>query len=301
MTRREVLALGLVVLALGTAALVIGGLGGGRTIEVIERSFLIQPGQEIFVQSRNGAVTYEYWEGDRVFIRASKESAFSLFPGLSRWINDWVKVEFTETANGVRAVHSSLLGWFLFGNVEVEFHVLAPESWHGSISLQTSNGRITAKDLHGEARQDVQRRDLRRETVGRLEVKTSNGRIELSQVNGVVQAETSNGPVRIDGGTLAQNGRIRTSNGPIDSRAKLDADATYELRTSNGRVNLVLHDPDVRIDLRTSNGDIDLDTEVSVSEFGRSRLVGRIGEGRSQLNVRTSNGDITLAAARQSQ
>ena len=296
------MALGLVVLALGTAALVIGGLGGGRTIEVIERSFLIQPGQEIFVQSRNGAVTYEYWEGDRVFIRASKESAFSLFPGLSRWINDWVKVEFTETANGVRAVHSSLLGWFLFGNVEVEFHVLAPESWHGSISLQTSNGRITAKDLHGEARLRTSNGAISVERQsGRLEVKTSNGRIELSQVNGVVQAETSNGPVRIDGGTLAQNGRIRTSNGPIDLRAKLDADATYELRTSNGRVNLVLHDPDVRIDLRTSNGDIDLDTEVSVSEFGRSRLVGRIGEGRSQLNVRTSNGDITLAAARQSQ
>jgi len=185
-------------------------------------------------------------------------------------------------------------GW---ANLRLSFRVLVPRDWEGDISLYTSNGRITARDLRGDARLRTSNGSVVVERqAGSLAVKTSNGRIELRDVDGVVTAETSNGAIVVDGARLARAGRLRTSNGPVELRARLDEGASYEVRTSNGAVRLALIEPDVSLNLTTSNGQIALETEVSVAEVGRNRLVGRIGQGAAQLSARTSNGDITVSS-----
>lgn len=302
MKQRVVLVIGLVVLVVGTIGLFAGGIGSSRVVEEVERSFPIEDGQEILVRSRNGGVTYGHWEGDEVIVRATKESSLSLIPGLSTWIANRSKIDISSDRSGIKAVHMAPVGWFFTGNLQVHFHVLVPEEWEGRISLHTSNGRITARDIHGEAHLRTSNGPIVVERQsGKLEANTSNGRIELNDVYGVVQADTSNGPIRVRGGSLAESGRIRTSNGAIELSAKLEEGANYEVRTSNGRVTLTLIEPDVDVEIRTSNGDIDLDAELAVREFGRSRLAGRIGQGSARLNVRTSNGDVSLAAVGASQ
>lgn len=297
MTQRIVLVIGLVVLIVGTVAMLAGGIRGAQVIEEMERSFVVAPGQELFVQSQNGVITYEEWEGGELVIRATKESVAGLFPGLSRWFSDRVQVDISQTSRGVRAAQLSPMGWLFSGNVRVHMHVQAPKDWEGKISLLTSNGRISAKGLRGEAQLRTSNGAIVvEEQSGKLEASTSNGRIDLHQVDGAVQADTSNGPIRVYGGNLAQTGRFRTSNGTIELRAKLEQGANYEVRTSNGRVALTLVEPDVDVEIRTSNGDIDLNAEVAVREVGRNRLSGRIGQGSAYLNVRTSNGDVSLAA-----
>jgi len=296
--RLLVLALGIVVIVSGVAGLIWGEVAGGQLLEEIERSFHLAPGQEIVVQSGNGPITYEAWDGDQVVIRAVKETS-RLAPSLARWVSDRSVVEIEQVARGVRAVHRSQFrwGWFAVGNVSVSFVVRVPRGWEGDVTLQTSNGRISAYDLHGVAElRTLNGPIIVERQSGSLRVKTSNGPIQMKQLDGVVDAETSNGAIIVDGAALAQSGRLRTSNGAVELRAELVADASYEVRTSNGEVRLYLVEPDVQLDLTTSNGEIELGTEVVVTEVSRSRLSGRIGQGTARLVARTSNGDVTISA-----
>lgn len=297
MTQRIVLVIGLVVLVIGAGAMLAGGISGSQVIEQIEHSYALSDGQEITVRGRNGLISYEHWDGDQVVVRASKVGHTGLIPGLSRWISDRIRVEFAQDSRGVRAVQTGPIGWLLSGNIAVHFDVKVPRNWEGKVVLHTSNARISARGLRGEAQLRTSNGAIIVEDQsGRLDVTTSNGRIELTRVNGVVQADTSNGPIRVYSGTLHASGRLRTSNGPIEVRAKLESGADYEVRTSNGRVTVTLVEPDVDVEIGTSNGDIDLNADVTVREMGRNRFAGRIGQGSARLVVRTSNGDVTLSA-----
>src|SRR5690606_9764462 len=115
-------------------------------------------------------------------------------------------------------------------------------------------------------------------------------------VHGTVEARTSNGPVTFVDGTLTDIGLLRTSNGAVQMRARLEQGASYDVTTSNGAGPLTLNEPDSEQEQRTSNGGSRSETEIDVSSLERTRVVGTIGDGASRLNVRTSNGSITLAA-----
>lgn len=271
-----VLILGLVVLVLGIVGVIFGGISGAKLTEEITRTFYVEAGKELKIQSLNGRITFEEWDEEEVKIEAVKQvrGLAGLFSGD---VKDRVTIQFTETERGVEASANRRLGSLFMGNITVQFNVLVPRGWTGDISLVTSNGPIYVSDVGGN-----------------LNIRTSNGRIELSNVDGVVQARTSNGSIRAEGTNLTGTGQLRTSNGSISLNGRLDPRASYDLTTSNGPVSIALAEPNVSVDLTTSNGRIDLRTEVTVSRHDRRHLVGRIGEGTATLNVRTSNGSISL-------
>lgn len=296
--RLAVLILGLTVLVFGTIGVVWSSVTGSRIVEEIERSFQLEPGMTLYVQGSNGSITYDTWDGDEVVVRATK--LISGTRGLAERLGRQIVIDITEDASGVRVVQRGrLMFLFGFGDAVVTYQILVPEGWWGDITLRTSNGAIQANGIRGEAEL---RTSNGRITVdgqsGRLSATTSNGRIELAAVDGVVVAETSNGPVRVNGGRLEGAGRLRTSNGSVHLVAKLEKDASYSVRTSNGQVTLVLEEPDVTVDLATTNGAIHLNNvEVSATRVGRSELAGRVGSGSARLEARTSNGSITLSRA----
>lgn len=293
-TRLVVLVLGLIVLAFGVVGAFSGGWSDSRVVEEIEASFSLPAGHELVVRGRNGTITYEPWSGSEVVIVATKEVR-GLFQGLARGLADWVKVDIAQDARGVRAVEESRYGLRFFTNVSVRYLVRVPEAWEGVISLTTSNGRVTARGLRGDATIRTSNGPITVDgSSGILRARTSNGALRLTRADGVVQAESSNGAITLENGKLARTGWLRTSNGPIDLRAELEKGAEYSVRTSNGRVALTLVDPDVALELSTSNGSIGLEEDVVVSELGRNRVVGRIGDGAARLDVRTSNGSIRL-------
>ena len=110
----------------------------------------------------------------------------------------------------------------------------------------------------------------------RLELETSNGRITLSDIDGSVSAKTSNGAITFAG--------------------SLEPGSQNSLRTSNGDVEVTLvNTPGVKLDAETGNGKIS--SELPITITGRSnddQLTGDIGDGSSSLEIRTSNGDITI-------
>ncbi len=271
-------------------------LSGGLFIPRVsseQRLFVLDPGDSLRVEGHNGTITIETWQGDEVVIEVNKE-ARALFKGLADWIEresiDWIHDD-----NGLQVV-SRGVWWRLLGGLSVHFHVLVPEDWSGTVLMHTTNGPITARNLRADAELRTSNGAITvRGHSGRLILKSSNGRIEMSDVDGVVEAETSNGPIHVRNSVLHDWGRIRTSNGQIQLEAELVHDARYEVRTSNGRVNVTLINPDVSLDLSTSNGTINLNAEVTATQFARNRLVGKIGSGTARLDVHTSNGSISLS------
>ena len=265
--------------------------------ETIEERFPLHPGERLSVQGLNGGITYERWPGDEVVIRATKTVRWAL-PGLARWHARQVHVRVTRDDRGV-SVTTVAPRWVWGWNTEIALAIWVPEGWSGTIHLQTSNGPIHAEDVQGQAILRTSNGPVRvTRHVGELDIRTSNGSVRLSQVDGVLQVRTSNGPISIDGARLRAAGRLQTSNGAVYLRARLDAQAQYQVETSNGRIDLALIEPDVALDLRTSNGSIRPDTPVLTSDMSRNRLVGQIGDGSARLVARTSNGSITLSAAR---
>jgi DUF4097 and DUF4098 domain-containing protein YvlB len=114
--------------------------------------------------------------------------------------------------------------------------------------------------------------------VGEVDVQTSNGRIELDEVAGSVIAQTSNG--RIIGRDLDGDGvRATTSNGAID--LELGEPQDVEARTSNGAIDLTVPSDTYRVTTETSNGSTDIE-------------VPNDSDGRFTLDLRTSNGSITI-------
>ncbi len=129
----------------------------------------------------------------------------------------------------------------------------------GSVSAETSNGRVSITDSTGE---EV--------------VKTSNGRIELVNFNGQVEAETSNGA--------------------IDFLGALPPNSENVLRTSNGSIEVELLDtPGVELSAFTSNGKVRTSLPVTITgEAKEDQLEGTIGGGGSSLDLRSSNGSISI-------
>lgn len=297
MTRIVVLVIGLAVLVVGAVSLTGSVVPGAAVSEQITESFLMTPGESLRVQTANGRLTYEAWDGDEVVIEATRIRSRFMSDLIRRfWGEATVTIERTD--GGVEATAE----WprRLFGgnwHDRVQFHVKVPRGWHGVVDLRTSNGAIVASDIHG----DVSVRTSNGAITltgheGTLVARTSNGPIRLSDVHGKVEARTTNGPVRLLGGTLTETGLLRTSNGAVELRARLEPSADYEVTTSNGAVTVTLIDPNASVELRTSNGNINLQTEVKASAIERNRVVGTVGDGDARLNVRTSNGSVTLSA-----
>ena len=116
------------------------------------------------------------------------------------------------------------------------------------------------------------------EDVAEVDVQTSNGRIELEDVTGSVVAETSNG--RISGSDLTGDGvRATSSNGAIE--LELGTPQDVEASTSNGSIRITVPADSYRVSTETSNGR----TDVGIPNDS---------DGRFSLDLRTSNGSITV-------
>lgn len=294
MGRTFVLILGLVVLVVGGAGLVASSLPGVARPESESWSFSLEPGKLLRVTGQNGEIVYQTWEGDTVVVEATRRGA----TGWAERFWPQTDVIFTQNDRGVDVAVANVVRLWFLQTARINFVVKVPEGWHGNVTLTTFNGSISASQIHGTVTLQTSNGTV---TVvgheGSLTVRSSNGRVRLADIHGSVDARTSNGAVSLIGGSLRGAGRLRTSNGPVELNAHLEEGAEYEIITSNGAVTLRLIDPDVALNLRTSNGGISLQTDVTASSVGRNSLVGTIGAGAARLDVQTSNGSITVAAA----
>jgi hypothetical protein len=124
--------------------------------------------------------------------------------------------------------------------------------------------------------------------------RTTNGNVAATGLASDASLRTTNGNIRLE---TSGTGNARTTNGRIDAvLGRADWDGTAEFRTTNGNVTLSAPsglNADLRA--RTTNGRIDSDFPVLVrGTISRRSLNGVIGDGGRTLQVRTTNGSIRL-------
>lgn len=148
----------------------------------------------------------------------------------------------------------------------------------GPLTLRATSGDLSAQQAHGGVR-----------------LETSTGEVEVSGVEGTVMVSTSAGDVDVSA-AAADSCVVETASGDI-AIGLVRAPRLLQVRSSSGAVVLRLP-PGAggTLDLQTASGSIQVKSAVEVDVMNRNRLSGRLG-GSGAIAVRTSSGDITLAAS----
>ena len=125
-------------------------------------------------------------------------------------------------------------------------------------------------------------------------LETSNGKAIVQDMRGELIILTSNGSIAVEGMVGAVT--LETSNGNIDFTGELTPGGSNRMNTSNGSVNVKLEgEPSVKLDASTSNGTISSRLPILTTSTGdKNHVLGTIGEGEAELDIRTSNGSVTI-------
>lgn len=266
-----------VVLGVMVGIVVVGVIALGVIGVRLEESFQIDSISDVAITSGNARVEVRHASDD--VIRAEATDAFPFSELIIEENNDRLTIDLQTP-------------WFarvqVINVTRPALVVYLPTTVYNAVSIRTSNGSIEISDFEIE----------------QLNLRTSNGNIDVSDIQGNVEVQTSNGRVeasRLNGEAhqfTSSNGRLQlaniagditgtTRNGSIDfDNPTLEQD--LNLRTSNGSVTVALSEQpeDAQFRLRTNNGRINL--------FGLRNEQQTFGNGQHEVEIRTSNGRITV-------
>jgi DUF4097 and DUF4098 domain-containing protein YvlB len=146
-------------------------------------------------------------------------------------------------------------------------------------SLRTASGEVTLD-----------------RTAGRLHVRTASGDIDGREVLGSLHTETASGDLTIVAGR-PEALSAKTASGRIVVDLELVPGGEYELATASGAVVVRLpDDASANVDVRTLSGRLDSAFDLGRGHTGHvgRQLVGALGDGESDLTVRTISGRVAV-------
>jgi hypothetical protein len=282
----------------------------------VEKSFTVQPGGTLKVETAGGNVSVEPGAGDTVKVVAREKIRAGSDAEADALLKD-LTLTIEQQGNDVTAIakYERRMGsWFgSWPPVQVDFIVTVPGRY--STDLKTSGGNITVGDL-----------------AGRMQARTSGGNVKLGNIDGTVDAGTSGG--NVDLGSCSGDTKLRTSGGNVRAEkivGKADlgtsgGDIVVKLvenvlsaHTSGGDVaagiggalkgdcSLGTSGGDVKVtvdkaaafqlDASTSGGSVRADgltITLDGGGAGRSHLSGKVNGGGPLLKLRTSGGSIHI-------
>ena len=284
---------------------------------VVEKTFTVQPGGTLKVETSGGGIVVESGTGDTVKVTAKEVIRADNDAEADALLKDFT-LTIEQQGNDVtaKAKYASSPLDFHFGSwppVQVSFVVTVPTRYH--TDLHTSGGSIKVGDL-----------------TGNVLARTSGGGIRIGQIDGTVDAHTSGGDIRLDfctgdtkldtsgGGISAQRivgkADLHTSGGSISVKLVENAlqahtsgggvEATIagalkddcSLSTSGGSIRVAVDKTAAfRLDAATSGGGVraaGLTIRLENGGLGKSRLVGDVNGGGPLLKLRTSGGGIDV-------
>lgn len=141
------------------------------------------------------------------------------------------------------------------GPGQISLQLSVPRGLEANFSLQSSNGSVQISELQNSGMMKVHTSNGAVTVVNvfakDLSARSSNGRVEVKNVKAeLVDVHTSNGAVYIEG--ECSNIVSRTSNGTITAYPQITANGSLKAHTSNGRIKVVLRDPDLGVDFDAS-------------------------------------------------
>ncbi len=243
--------------------------------ETIERSAGLAAGGEVIVETTNGSIHVETWDGDEVQILARKKARADDAAEARELLSE-IEVRIEESGGSVRiSAEIPRSGWWGDRSATVSFELTIPSD--AELNASSQNGSIEVRDLGARARLETQNGSITAKGVaGRLEADSSNGSIKAYDVQGAVQAETTNGSIKAEISTtdLGDDVRLETTNGSIELR--LDADVAAS------------------ISARTRNGSVSSDFEGGIQDRRRRTLDLDLNGGGTRVELKSSNGSIRL-------
>lgn len=145
----------------------------------------------------------------------------------------------------------------------------------GNVEIHTTNASVRATHIAGEADLNSTNGSITAEGIeGKLSVDTSNAKVTVTDAAAAVEAKTTNGSIETKTRTVGGDWNLRTSNASI--KAKMPANGDYSVEGS------------------TTNGGSETDLPLSSSG---NRLEGKIGSGKFDLKLRTTNNHISVMKA----
>ena len=284
------------------------------TVErTVEKTFSVQPGGTLKVETSGGNVTVEPGAGDSVKVIAKEKVRASSDAEADQLLKE-LELTIEQTGNDVTAiakVHRGATGWFGNTPIQVSFTITVPSRYN--TDLKTSGGNITVGDLAGRMQARTSGGDVRLGNIdGTVDGSTSGGNVELGSCTGETRLQTSGGNVRAD--KIIGPAELGTSGGDIDVKL---VENVLQAHTSGGNVkagiggaikgdcSLGTSGGDVRVtvdkaaafrlDASTSGGGVRADgltITLDGGGSGRSHLSGNVNGGGPLLKLRTSGGSI---------
>ena len=166
----------------------------------------------------------------------------------------------------------------------------------GPATLKNSNGPVSASDIRGDLTVDTTFGSVRAENVrGAADIDNSNSSVTLAEIDGNARVRTTFGGTFLKqiGGTIdveSQNGSINVSD--LATPACRD----ISLKTSFASIHVALPSArSYRVSARTSFGHINAPQGLtSATTVTSESLNATIGSGTCKLELRNSNGNITI-------
>lgn len=288
-------------LALLTAAILCRPISASAA-ETVERTVPADPRGKVEIVCVSGDIHVQGWDRNEVQVTGLIGGSAQRLDIRSSAKHTLIQVE-TERGRSVSAdlkVRVPLDSALSINTVSAD---QAVDNLKGTQHLQAVSGDITtalwsedieAKTISG----DVEVRGHSGDAL--VSVTTVSGEIVLSEAPAEFELETVSGDMRIATDRL-RRGRIRTTNGEVELKAKLSGDARLDAEAINGDLRFELARPvDAQFDVETFNGEIDNcfgPKPVRIREFGPGKALRFTeGAGEARVRVKTLNGAVNICS-----
>jgi DUF4097 and DUF4098 domain-containing protein YvlB len=226
----------------------------GDVTNQINRTVTLAPGANVKIQSINGLVSIETWDGDRaeinITVRASDIAAMERHPIIIEATPNSLTIRVEEDREGRRPGGDR--GW-----VRHEARLKLPKSVN--LKVSSVNGKVDVGAITGE-----------------VDVNSVNGGVIVAQAGTATQLSSINGGISVSLLRLGEGGlRVHSVNGGVKIGLPSETNAEIDVHSVNGGVNS------------------DLPITV-VGEMKHGQLRGRVGDGGPPITITSVNGGVTL-------
>ncbi len=285
----------------------------------VEKSFAVQPGGTLKVETSGGGIRVEPGSGSEVHVVVKEvinASTDAEADNLLKNLNLTIEQQGNDVTATAKYEGSRPDSWFHFGSwppVRCEFTVTVPATYN--VDLRTSGGGIRVGDLSGKVVARTSGGGLQFGKItgsvdgntsgggirlaactGDVKVHTSGGGIHLGPVDGSADVRTSGGGISIE--QIAGIVNAHTSGGPIHAAFSGPLKGNCDLSSSGGGITVRV-DPKSAFNLNasTSGGGVSCGVPVTVTgEMKRNRIVGTVNGGGHELRLHTSGGGIRVVS-----
>ncbi len=301
----------LTLLFIAVFVMIASGISFGSIEDSINKSFTVEPGGLLTLDTARGSIEVRGNGGSRVDIEVIR-SAKTSDKNEAEEIFGYLRLDFNQTGKDVtiKGIKTTELDKKL-NKLNVKFILTVPQIYN--VNLKTSGGSISVDDLEGTVDIRTSGGSLDFNNIkGPVTGKTSGGSISIGKVEGDVDVNTSGGSIHIEnaygtvkahtsGGGITVNevmGTIQadTSGGSVKAYISQQPKGNCRLKTSGGSITVYLaEDVSLNVDAGTSGGSIHTEFPVTIQgNISKKELKAQINGGGPELYLHTSGGSIYI-------